>query len=95
MRGYPYWPGVIESITEKGKYRIHFFGDFSRADINATKMLHFFDGFHQYESNYGNIKLKKAVEEAKILLFSKHTDKTCFICDILAAKKSFNKSFKQ
>lgn len=33
VRGFAYWPGVIEEELTNGKYRIHFFGDYSRADI--------------------------------------------------------------
>lgn len=57
IRGFPFWPGVIEKLLPNGKYRIHFFGDYSHADVTRRCILNFFEGFSQFECNFGNIKL--------------------------------------
>lgn len=51
VRGYPSWPGVIESITARGKFLIHFFGDYSRAEVTKSCITNFYEGFKQYINN--------------------------------------------
>lgn len=87
VRGFPSWPGVIEKILSNGKYKLHFFGDYTRADINRKSITHFFEGFNEFSSNYNNIKLQKAIEEAKIFLFDLGKNpQECYVCQVLAFK---------
>lgn len=87
LKGFPSWPGVIEEITPKGKYRIHFFGDYTRADVTRRCIINFFEGFNQFTCNFGNIKLKKAVEEATYFLLGNSHVKECFICHMMEQKR--------
>lgn len=66
VRGYPSWPGVIECLTPKGKYLVHFFGDYTRAELGRSCITNFFEGFNQYTSNFGNARLQRAINEARI-----------------------------
>lgn len=87
VKGYPTWPCVIERITAKGKFAVHFFGDYTKAEVSRHNITHFMEGFNQFGHDFGNIKLKKAVEEAKIfLLGGQHTDE-CFVCKMIALKR--------
>lgn len=81
VRGFPYWPGVIEGITLKGKYTVHFFGDYTRSDIGRRNVISFYEGFEQYSNNFGNVKLQRAINKARILLLSEVNDE-CFVCKI-------------
>lgn len=88
VRGYPSWPGVIESISPKGKMVIHFFGDYTKAELNRNAITHFFEGFNQFERHFGNVKLQKAVAEARIFLLDSGRDSNeCYVCKILMLKK--------
>lgn len=87
VRGYPFWPGVIEKITPKGKYLVHFFGDYSRSELGKSRITNFYEGFNRYSTNFGNIKLKKAVEEARIFLISNIQPNACMVCMIPMIKK--------
>lgn len=90
VRGYPSWPGVVEEILSNGKYRIHFFGDYTRADVTGRCITNYFEGFHQFSSHFGNLKLRKAVEEAKFFLLGVNdVIDECFVCKILNHKKQF------
>lgn len=86
IRGFATWPGVIEEILSNGKYRIHFFGDYTRSDVTRKNITHFFEGFNQFAQNFGNVKLMKAVEEAKIFLFDSNKPNVCYVCYMLALK---------
>lgn len=33
MKGFPFWPGVVEDMLPNGKYLIHFFGDYSYGHV--------------------------------------------------------------
>lgn len=92
MKGYPSWPGVIEDITSKGKYLIHFFGDYSKAEVTRRFIINYFEGFNQFSCNFGNIKLKKAVEEATYFLLGNPNSNECFVCQMLQYKKDFLRS---
>lgn len=87
VKGYPSWPCVIESITEKGKFLVHFFGDYTKAEVTRKYITHFFEGFNQFGNNFGNQKLRKAVEEAKICLLGSKSSNECLICKMLDFKK--------
>lgn len=56
IRGYPSWPGVVEEILENGRYKIHFFGDYTHATVTRRCIMNYFEGFQQFSSNFGNIK---------------------------------------
>lgn len=86
VRGYAYWPGVIESVNSKGKHVIHFFGDYSRAEVGRNRIVHFFEGFEQYSGHNGNHKLEKAIKEARIFLVSERTFNDCKVCALLTMK---------
>lgn len=89
VRGYPSWPGVIEKITPKGKYVIHFLGDYSRSEIGRNAITNFFEGFNTYMTDFGNVKLKKAVNDARIFLLSGTlTVDKCMVCMIPELKKT-------
>lgn len=82
MRGFPHWPGVIENITRRGKYSIHFFGDYTRSEITASNIWNFFEGFSLY-SDSSNQKLRKAVDEARTFLLSAtKLSNQCIVCQI-------------
>lgn len=89
IKGYPSWPGVIEEVTANGKFMIHFFGDYSRAQVTRRYIMNFFEGFNQFSSNFGNVKLRKAVEEAKFFLFDNGEVNECYVCKMLAFKRQF------
>lgn len=91
VRGFPYWPAVLEQILPNGKYKVHFFGDYTRADVTRRCILDYYEGFGQFSCNFGNIKLQKAVEEAKYFLFGNNDTSECYVCKILEYKKKYNK----
>lgn len=86
VRGFAYWPGIIESVTTKGQYVIHFFGDYTRAEVGKNRVVHFFEGFEQYSGHNGNHKLEKAIKEASIFLVGQRTFTECMVCKIPAMK---------
>lgn len=90
IKGYPTWPGVIEDFMPNGKYLIHFFGDYTRAEVTRRFIVNYFDGFNNFECNFGNNKLKKAVEEAKYFLFGNDDINECYVCKILELKRQLN-----
>lgn len=49
IKGYSNWPGIIEEETPKGKYRIHFFGDYSTSDISRNKITHLMEGSFNFQ----------------------------------------------
>lgn len=72
-------PRPIDSETIVGRSRSEFSGDFGiffvcrgfgiRYISNHQKFL---EGYEQYSSNFVNIKLRKAISEARILLLSEN-----------------------
>lgn len=91
VRGFPYWPGVLERILPNGKFQVHFFGDYTRADVTRRCILDYYEGFGQFSCNFGNIKLQKAVEEAKYFLFGNNDTIECYVCKILEYNKKYNR----
>lgn len=87
VRGFCHWPGVVENILNDGKYRIHFFGDYSYSNVTRKNIVNYFDGFNEFACNYGNNNLRKAVKEATLFLFDKNTGNECFVCKMLNYKK--------
>lgn len=88
VRGFPWWPGIVESETVDGKYTIHFFGDYSRYDVHKKNIKHFMEGFLQYAEVTKTSKLLyKAAEEAKIFLYSNRPTR-CYICQMLDIKRT-------
>lgn len=88
VRGFCFWPGIIEEETPKGKYKIHFFGDYTTSEVTRNKIIHFLEGFNSYSTDSTiNKKLVKAVEECKIFLFDKNVNGLCFICRMIELKK--------
>lgn len=65
IKGYSSWPGVIEDISSNGKFIIHFFSGYTRAEVTRKYVTNYFEGFEQFACNFGNMKLRKAIEEAK------------------------------
>lgn len=72
VRGYCYWPGVIEDILNNGRYRIHFFGDYSEQCVTRNKIVNYFDGFNQFGYNFNSTGLQKAVKEATFFCSTKN-----------------------
>lgn len=92
VRGFAYWPGVLESMTKKGKYVVHFFGDYTRAEVGRNRIAHFLEGFEQYSGHNGNAKLEKAIQEARIFLVTERTFDECMVCKIPRMKSTIHKS---
>lgn len=91
VKGYSLWPGIIEEETKKGRYRIHFFGDYTRCDVTKSKIIHMMEGFNKFSSiDIRNPLLNKAISEAKFFVFNDKS-KSCPICDILLMKTALNK----
>ena len=87
IKSFPSWPGVVEDITKKGKYLIHFFGDYTRAEVTRRFICNYFEGFSEFACNFGNNKLRKAVEEAKYFLLGNNDTTECYVCKVLAFKR--------
>lgn len=93
LKGFPYWPGVIEDFLPNEKLLIHFFGDYTKGFVGRHHIKNYFEGFTQFSCNFGNVKLHKAVEEAKYFLLGQRKNDTCAVCEILNYKKTY-KYFK-
>lgn len=89
IKGFPSWPGVIETCLPNGKYLIHFFGDYTYSSVTRRYIVNYFEGFNIFSSHFGNIKLQKAIEEAKFFLFGMKSLDECFVCKVLKHKKQF------
>lgn len=86
VKGYTDWPGVIERITNDGKYEIHFFGDYTTSIVTKSKITNFFEGFSLFSSTFDAPKLNKAITEAGICMMKNPKPETCYICEILKMK---------
>lgn len=65
VKGFRNWPGIIENETTKGKYKIHFFGDYSTSDVSKNKIMHLMEGFKDYtNADKPTHLLRKAIEDA-------------------------------
>lgn len=92
VKGYSLWPGIIEAETPKGRYRIHFFGDYSSCDVSKNKIVHMMEGFNTFLTvDIHNPKLNKAINEAKFFVFNEKWT-SCPICDMLLQKMGQNAS---
>lgn len=78
IRGFMDWPGVIEG-QNGGKYKIHFFGDYTTGLVGRAKIANFFEGFSLFQDNFDKPLLKKAIEEACICLIKHPTPNTCLV----------------
>lgn len=86
IKGYPFWPGIIEEETPKGRYKIHFFGDYTSCDVTKNKIMHMMEGFNKFSTvEVRNISLNKAINEAKYFVLEPNRE-TCPICDMLLLK---------
>lgn len=85
IKGFKDWPGVIEDYV-KGRYKIHFFGDYSTAVVGKSKITNFYEGFGLFNHTFDDIKLKKAINEAGICLMGNSTPTSCLVCSILNSK---------
>lgn len=83
VRGYKDWPGVIEEEI-KGRYKIHFFGDYSTIIVTKKTVTNFYEGFGLFKHTFDDLKLKKAVQEACICMMrkAKTNPDHCLVCDI-------------
>lgn len=83
IRGYKYWPGVIEKEI-KGSYKIHFFGDYTNATVKKNRLTDFYEGFGLFKYTFDDVKLKKAIQEACICMMNqtKQPD-SCLVCQIV------------
>lgn len=86
VKGYPYWPGVIEEETARGQFVVHFFGDYTRSNVSRNSVRHFFEGFEEYSSHDTNKKLPKAIQEARIMLLGNDDVDECLVCKIEKVK---------
>lgn len=90
VRGYSNWPGVIERETSKGKYKIHFFGDYTTADVSKNKISHVMEGFVKFsEMKKPSELLKKAISETQLCVFDENRT-SCPICDMMSLKRVNN-----
>lgn len=91
IKGYPVWPGIIEGVSVKGRYLIHFFGDYSVSEVTKDKLFHFLEGFTKYSLlTSPSALLHKAVEESKLFLFDDDEKTCCCICKMLTMKANYN-----
>lgn len=90
IKGYPNWPGIIEEETPKGKYRIHFFGDYTTSEVTKNKIMHLMEGFNKFTTVVApTAQLTKAITEARYFVFDQNRN-TCPICDMLLLKATTN-----
>lgn len=88
VRGYSLWPGIIEEEMPNGRFRIHFFGDYTRCDVTKSKIIHMMEGFNTFSTvEVRSPQLNKAIREAAFFVFDEER-KSCPICDMLLLKIS-------
>lgn len=85
LRGYAAWPCVAEEPIAPNLFRVHFFGDYTRAVVFKTKFVsNFIDGFKTHENVRKPPKtLQKAVAEAAMLYSSSKKAVMCPLCNFL------------
>lgn len=87
VRGFSVWPGIIKSETRRGRYLIHFFGDYTVSEVGKNHIFHFMEGFNRYSLlEKPSLLLIKAVKEVKIFLFDDVVPNECYICKMLKTK---------
>lgn len=86
IKGFRNWPGIIEHETPKGKYKIHFFGDYSTSEVSKNKIMHLLEGFKDYATaKKPTALLYKAITEAQMFILD--NDRTaCPICEMFKLK---------
>lgn len=93
IKGFRNWPGIIEGETPKGKYKIHFFGDYTTSEVSKSKIMHLLEGFKDYVvMTKPTPLLVKAITEAQIFVLDKERQE-CPICKMLLMKANSNKKF--
>ena len=76
-----------DALTLKS-YKVHFFGDYTRATVGRAKITNFYKGFSLFRHTFDEPKLNKAIKEASICLMSaQQSPPFCFVCSILDAKR--------
>lgn len=63
ISGYPFWPAYIQSILGSNQYEVVFFGDFSRAHLQDSKIKRFTE--HSERSDKKNKRLQNALRMAQ------------------------------
>lgn len=82
------WAHVRGEETKTGRYRIHFFGDYSTSEVTKGKIMHLLEGFDKFTTMVKpSILLCKAIEEAKYFIFDK-VRSSCPICKMLKSKSN-------
>lgn len=71
---------------------IHFFGDYTRAEVGKNRIVDFFEGFEQYSGYKGNQKLGKAIKEARNFLIGEQILDECVVCKIPELKAKYYQS---
>lgn len=88
VKGFKNWPGIIEEETPKGKYKIHFFGDYTTSEVGANKIMHLMEGFKNYASMEKPTPLLiKAITEAQMFILDKNVTE-CPICKMMKIKNN-------
>lgn len=84
VRGHKDWPGVIENQV-RGRYKIHFFGDYTTFIVTKNKITNFYEGFGLFKHTFEDVKLKKAVQEACICMMNEanRSPDHCLVCAIV------------
>lgn len=73
IKGFRNWPGIIEDETPKGKYKIHFFGDYTTSEVSKNKIMHLLEGFKDYASiDNPTTTLYKAITEAQMFILEQN-----------------------
>lgn len=85
IRGYRNWPGIIEAETPKGRYKIHFFGDYTTSEVSKNKIMHLLEGFKDYSPADSTTLLYKAISEAQLFILDKNRTE-CPICQMMKLK---------
>lgn len=86
IKGFSNWPGIIEEETPKGRYRIHFFGDYTRSDVTKNKIMHLLEGFNFYATMKKPTSLLcKAIAEAQLFILDQNR-RECPICKMIKIK---------
>ena len=71
INGYPWWPAYVNSASDADKYEVVFFGDFSRAILNSSKLKEFEGIAHKIDGK--NKTLDAAVRSVERVLAGEAT----------------------
>lgn len=80
VKGFPWWPGVVASVTRAGDVLVNFIGDESHAELPMTKVCKFESKCDEYSNTkhkglQNSIRLAKKIHEGE-LSFDKHMDES-------------------